>query len=101
MCERKLVECVCVLILDLLSMSVEGSLQAGCPILLSASRQDGTSYVGGVPTVCERKLVECLCVLILDLLSMSVEGSLQAGCPILSSASRRDDTSYVGVPTCV
>ena len=78
-CERKLVECVCVLILDLLSMSVEGSLQAGCPILSSASRRDGTSYVGGFLRVCERKLVECVCVL--DLLSMSVEGSLQVECP--------------------
>ena len=77
-------------------MSVEGSLQAGCPILSSVSQQDGTSYVGGSLRVCERKLVECVCVLILDLLSMSVEGSLQAGCPILLSASRRDDTSYVG-----
>ena len=96
MCERKLIECVCVLILDLLSVSVEGSLQAGCPILSSASRQDGTSYVGGSLRVCERKLIECVCVLILDLLSMSVEGSLQAGCPILLSASRRDGTSYVG-----
>ena len=95
-CERKLIECLCVLILDLLSISVEGSLQAGCPILLSASRRDGTSYVGGSLRVCERKRIECVCVLILDLLSMSVEEYLQAGCPILLSASRRDGTSYVG-----
>ena len=56
-CVRENLLSVCVLILDLLSMNVEGSLQAGCPILSSASRRDGTSYIGGSLRVCERNLL--------------------------------------------